>query len=114
MTTPAGNLFQFDRTTCDLDRRDRDRAWQQADGTVQMVEYLIRGYSAQIPGSLWNRWASDASAAEDPLANLETMVQLLDRIYEEGHFFMQVRKGHLSQLVYEEENQANLLLDLPH
>lgn len=107
LTTPAGNLFQFDPTTCDLDRSDRDQAWQQADGSVQMVEYLIRGHSAQIPGTLWNRWASDAATAEDPLTNLETMVQLVDRIYEEGHFYMQMRKGHLSQLVYEDENQAN-------
>jgi hypothetical protein len=108
LTTQAGNLFQFDRTSRDLSREDRDEAWRQADGSVQMVEYLMRGYSAQIPGTLWNVWAPNATVAEDPLTNLETMVKLLDRMYEEGHFFMHVRKEHLSQLEWEEERQASI------
>lgn len=105
--TPAGNLFQFQRGSRRMDRQDRDEAWEIADATVQMVEFLVRGHSAQIPGTLWNGWAPRGQVppteAEDPLTNLETITALVDRMWEEGLFYMEVRKDHLSQLVFEEE-----------
>lgn len=110
LDTPAGNLFQFERGNRSMDRQDRDEAWEVADGTVQMVEFLVRGHSAQIPGTLWNGWAPRTQVppteAEDPLTNLETITALLDRMWEEGLFYMEVRRDHLSQLVFEEELKA--------
>ena len=80
-------------------REDIRQAWSQADGTVQLVEYLMRGHAACVPGTLWQEYSkSSSSSTTNPLDSLNTMTQLLDRVMEEGDFYMQVRKQHLSQV----------------
>ena len=99
------------------DDNDRTQAWKSADGTVQMVEYLLRGHAARVPGTLWHGWTvgsrggsssddnnnNNNKAVLDALESLDTMHRLLNRMWDEGQFYMTVRKGHYSQLAYEEE-----------
>ena len=111
LTTQVGNLFQYDRTSSAMHRDDATEAWKVADATAQMVEYLLRGHSAQIPGTLWEQWTSKSRSSssvlgtetEDPIKSLEAMNALLERIWDEGNFYMKVRKEHLSQLAWETE-----------
>ena len=106
LSTEAGNLFQFQRNTTSSVMsalEDSKAAWNTADGTVQMVEYLMRGHAAKVPGSLWNEWTAAPSGAEDPLKSLVIMDMLLDRIWDEGHFYMTVRQKHWSQVALEDD-----------
>lgn len=88
-------------------------AWDIADLTIQKVEYLIRGYSYQIPGSMWNELATKKNSQQRQdeenndnlqysLKCIENMEKLIDRLYDEGHFYMQLRKKVGVQLAREE------------
>ena len=107
LTTDAGNLFQFNRNNNTMHRDDQADAWATADGTVQMVEYLMRGHAARVPGTLWNGWTTsphvdnNSSSSSDPLETLDVMDKLLARMWDEGNFYMTTRKRHLSQMAWE-------------
>jgi hypothetical protein len=108
LESQVGALFEFNRNKRHVDRDDAQEAWQIATPTIQRVEYLLRGHSAQIPGTLWEKWSSGGGgtntipAADDLLRPIEIMDALIERLVEEGSYYMEVRKVHLSQLAWEE------------
>ena len=105
LSAEVGNLFQFQRNTNVgmMSRLEESKAaWNTADGTVQLVEYLMRGHAAKVPGSLWNEW-TEQSGAEDPLESLAVMDALVARMWDEGQFYMTVRQQHWSQVALEDD-----------
>lgn len=121
LSAPFGNLFQYPQyadgrrpgmSDAEWKQQDSRLAWNVADGTVQKVEYLLRGHSAKIPGTLWHQWTrADGSAPvsavgnddEDPLESLAVIDSLVARMWDEGSFFMETRQKRYSQLAMEED-----------
>lgn len=111
LNTDHGNLFQFQRggNTAGSSGNEQTDAWATADGTVQMVEYLMRGHAARVPGTLWDGWTptgASTGTSTDPMESLTMMDQLLARMWDEGHVYMKVRKEHWSQMAFEEDLRA--------
>jgi hypothetical protein len=99
MEAPLGSLFGYDTTKSSAD--SRAHAWETADESAQKVEFLVRGYAAQLPGTLWQRWLPPRVVQQpepaDSTACLEAMEGLVDRIWDEGHAYMVVRADRLRE-----------------
>ncbi|CAB9515724.1 expressed unknown protein [Seminavis robusta] len=95
LQTAVGDLIPFPRHHGTLDRSTTDEgAWTIGENSVQQVEYLMRGHAAQIPGTLWQGWSNSGNgdtsgSSSDPLTCLEAMDALLERMAEEGTYYMQ-------------------------
>lgn len=101
LRAPEGTLFTYQ-----TDRDSASEAWDAADPTCQKVDFLVRGYAAQLPGTTWQRWVmtkDDRNSIIDPedleavTHNLSQMEALLDRIWDEGHAYMTVRADRLTE-----------------
>jgi hypothetical protein len=94
LEAPKGSLFAFQphETTS-------AQAWQKADAAIQQVEYVLRGHSATLPTSIHYRSTDDTVVEWDESMNVtvQTMQQLLDRIWEEGELYMTMRSKHLQE-----------------
>ncbi|KAG7347725.1 hypothetical protein IV203_016430 [Nitzschia inconspicua] len=71
--------------------QDRDEAYAVAYESTQLLEYLLRGYNHQIPGSLFSGPNNDDVSIEGASATIATMVSLMERFDEEGHTYMKLR-----------------------
>jgi predicted RNA-binding protein with EMAP domain len=66
------------------------------------VEALIRGYAFAVPGSIWNRWKKDSSTVGEPIEIDQELIvpiqqQLIERLWEEGYGYMEVRNMQLEE-----------------
>jgi len=122
--------------TADAIANDREIAWDAADVTVQEWEYLMRGLSAKIPGTLsWKNeqlktksefWAAGVSTEANPSIDKEKLnkalntivpklIAMMERIQKEGLAYMRVRADRLQELYPligdedREQDQENLL-----
>jgi hypothetical protein len=97
LETPVGSLYCQDRnnrTASPFSKaQDRDDAYAVAQESSQLLEYLLRGYNHQIPGSLYaaRGGAKDHLSVEDASATLLTMMNLLERFEEEGQTYLTLR-----------------------
>jgi hypothetical protein len=73
---------------------ERSDIYDVADATIQQVEYLIRGHSSNVPGSLYSR--STAHTSNQAQHHLDKMKQLLGRVQKEGSMCMQLRQEKLN------------------
>eukprot|EP00977_Amphora_coffeiformis_P009576 scaffold2205_cov167-Amphora_coffeaeformis.AAC.2 len=108
LQAPEGTLFTY--TT---DKDSGADAWDAADITCQKVDFLVRGYAARLPGTMWQRWVLptaennnsngdviiDAKDTEQVTKTLSSMEALLDRIWDEGHAYMTIRADRLQEKV---------------
>jgi hypothetical protein len=106
LQAPQGSLFTYT-----VDRNGQEDAWAAADIITQKVEFLVRGYAAQLPGTMWQRRISpnnepkkeplqtllDPNDLDNITYNLETMELLLDRIWDEGHAYMTLRADRMQE-----------------
>lgn len=98
MEAPLGSLFSYD-TEKEVVREDiqahRLEAWSKADPVVQKVEYLLRGYSAGVEGTIWNRCMD-----EKPTKNvdIQAMIDLEERLWREGEMYMTLRIERMDEL----------------
>lgn len=103
LQAPMGSLFTYA-----VDKDSQLDAWDAADVARQKVEFLVRGYAAQLPGTMWHRWAVgadkktsqfviDPEDTEKVSQTLKQMEDLLDRIWNEGHAYMLVRADRMQE-----------------
>lgn len=119
LEAPEGSLFTYH-----TDKDSAMDAWDAADVVCQKVDFLVRGYAARLPGTMWQRWlspstttttttntAAAAAAADtdnrlsiiDPqdassvVESFEKMEALIDRIWDEGHAYMTVRADRMQE-----------------
>ena len=102
LETPPGLLIPYKTSA----RDDSFHAWQVADHSIQKVEWLIRGLSAQINNSMMNKLYSVDSEA-DPAQCIVQMQNLMKKLEKEGKLYMDLRQKMRSQLAVE----AGRLLD---
>jgi hypothetical protein len=87
-------------------RDDSLHAWEVADDSIQKVEWLIRGYSAQVNNTKMQRVHSITSD-EDPIQCIQSIQQLLNKMEKEGSMYMELRHKMRSQLALEEQQEAD-------
>mmetsp|Transcript_30949 Transcript_30949/g.47199 ORF Transcript_30949/g.47199 Transcript_30949/m.47199 type:complete len:399 (+) Transcript_30949:3-1199(+) len=87
-------------------RDDAWHAWDLADITVQKVEWLIRGYSAQVENTQMHKQYS-IEPNEDPRKCVEQILKLVEKMEEEGKMFMDLRSKMRSQLAVEERKDPD-------
>jgi hypothetical protein len=101
LETPVGSLFcqnyrslssSQTTTTTNLSSiiQDRDEAYAVAQNSTQLVEYLLRGYNHQLPGSLYGS-SNTSCFEEEASAAITNMIHLLERFEEEGVTYMKLR-----------------------
>ena len=75
----------------------------------QKVEYLLRGYSSMLPGSITNEISGKAPSGEINADEIiKKMVKLLKRIEQEGNAYVELRSKLRSQLArVSESNQSD-------
>jgi hypothetical protein len=105
LETPPGLLIPYESST----RDDSFHAWEVADRTIQKVEWLIRGYSAQVNNTQQqNLYSVDVDSNEDP-ANCVTKIQdLMRKMEKEGKLYMDLRHKMRSQLALEDQNERDM------
>lgn len=91
-------------------RDDSAHAWQEADHSVQKVEWLIRGFSAQINNTIMNKLYS-VESDEDPAQCIVKMQSLVRKMEKEGKLYMEYREKMRSQLAVEASRQQDDYLD---
>jgi hypothetical protein len=101
LETSVGSLFCQKRTATISTpsnfsiQRDRDEAYGVAQQSSQLIEYLLRGYNHQFPGSLYGFPIASASGSalglEEASTHIETMMNLIDRLEQEGEMYLQLR-----------------------
>lgn len=88
-------------------RDDSLHAWEVADVSIQKVEWLIRGYSAQVSNTKM-QLVHSAESAEDPAHCVEAIQNLLQRMDKEGSMYMDLRHQMRSQLALEEQQEQEV------
>lgn len=76
-------------------QNQRNHVYDIADAAIQKVEYLIRGHSSNVVGSMYNPLNRNGTS-ESPEDHLASMIRLLNRMQQEGEMFMKLRQEHLS------------------
>lgn len=94
-------------------RDDSFHAWQVADHSIQKVEWLIRGLSAQINDSIMNKLYS-VDSEEDPAQCIVQMQSLIRKMEKEGKLYMDLRQKMRSQLAVEARRQRDDDLEDDH
>ncbi|KAI2503885.1 hypothetical protein MHU86_10532 [Fragilaria crotonensis] len=102
LETPPGLLIPYKTSA----RDDSFHAWQVADHSIQKVEWLIRGLSAQINDSIMNKLYSVESEA-DPAQCIVQMQNLMKKMEKEGKLYMDLRHKMRSQLAVEAGRQLD-------
>ena len=104
LQAPEGTLFTYA-----TDKDSGTDAWDAADIMCQKVDFLVRGYAARLPGTMWQRWILptaessgsdiiiDAKDTKQVTETLTSMESLLDRIWDEGHAYMTVRADRMQE-----------------
>jgi len=80
-----------------------EQALSECHSLQQKIEYLLRGYSAQLPGSLVNLTLASPSSSSNDMNSIEIihkMMQLLTRIEMEGKAYVELRSKYRSQLAH--------------
>lgn len=114
MGAKPGKMFTLSvrRNSGDVDvRLQSDMAWRLCDTISQQVEYLIRGHSTFVEGTILNRMhgritnssSGGGGGDVDPDHAIKAMAGLLDRMEEEGANYMQLREQMFVQTCQEEE-----------
>lgn len=96
--TSPGALIPYEPSK----RDDSLHAWEVADEAIQKVEWLIRGYSAQVQNTSVQALHRHQSLG-DPSHCLSGIQQLLDKMEKEGKLYMDMRRKMRSQLAVEEQ-----------
>jgi hypothetical protein len=78
--------------------QDRDMAYDIAQESIQLVEYILRGYNHQFPNSLYSNSNSMTTTRTEPEISVEeasdallTMIDVIDRVQQEGEMYMALR-----------------------
>lgn len=79
------------------ERDDSIHAWESADVAVQKVEWLIRGYSAQVSNTIMHK-IYPVESNEDPVHCILKMKDLLRKLEKEGNLYMELRQKVRLQL----------------
>ena len=116
LQAPIGSMIPFDENDISDYIADNNNdnaknkkaslvAWERADAVVQKLEFVLRGYATGIEGTQWNRWvgqegvaATAAVESNDKKQELRVMMTLVDRLWQEGHVYMQQRASRLDEL----------------
>jgi hypothetical protein len=107
LTAHEGSLFTYQPASAKLPysvEHDRDAAWAAADHTVQTVEAILRGFAWHIPGTCWHRNLPPNDAGPNRMTIVPyddipmAMEELVDRLYNEGLAYMNLRAGRLEEL----------------
>jgi len=104
LTAKPGTLFSFQGHE-ELHLHESENAWRLCDEISQRFDYLLKGYSSQVDGTIMNRMYNTAAAAttnSDPAQAIANMAELLNRIDEEGQTYMQLRQQMFIQVMQEE------------
>jgi hypothetical protein len=102
LASTPGTLIPYEPSK----RDDSLHAWEVADESIQKVEWLIRGYSAQVKNTKMQRMYSNASD-EDPVQCIDSIHHLVKRMEKEGSMYMELRHKMRSQLALEEQQDAD-------
>jgi RecA/RadA recombinase len=90
LETPVGHLYTFEEG-----QDGGDAAQKAAFETIDMAEYLARGFNAQIPTTFYHRNNDDDTTTRtttmSPQEALSTLELLLQRMKDEGDMYLQVR-----------------------
>lgn len=78
-----------------------ENALSECHALQQKVEYLLRGYSSMLEGSMTK---SDNSFAENKDEIIDNMIELLERMEAEGKAYVEVRSKYRSQLARVADN----------
>jgi hypothetical protein len=106
LDSKPGTLFTLGLSGGDV-RLQSDTAWMLCDPISQQVEYLIKGHSASVDGTIMNR--IHGSRGDNPENAMTSMAGLLDRMEEEGTSYMQLREQMFVQTCQEEERKKQQL-----
>ena len=111
LNAPVGSLFAYTS-----DQKSALHAWHTADLTVQKTEFVLRGHAHGLPNTQWNRWLPAASQQQqqdisEDQANetINTMQKLVDRLWEEGYTYMQLRSARLEEVEGPKVNAHEIL-----
>jgi hypothetical protein len=98
LTTPLGSLYAYQDSHDSNSNEALFKAWEAADTSIQLAEYVLRGHASWIPNSQY--YSSDDDNAKSPLTpvqHVQRMQAVLDRLQEEGKLYMELRQGRLTQ-----------------
>jgi len=96
-----------------------EQALSECHSLQQKTEYLLRGYSSQLPGSLVNTNANTNASASTTMVDtkvspptnpheiIKNMIQLLERMEQEGKAYVELRSKYRSQLAHVSGNNDN-------
>lgn len=97
LESSPGSLIPYNPSS----RDDAWHAWDLGDVTIQKVEWLIRGYSAQVENTqMHKQYAIESN--EDPRKCIDQMMKLVQKMEEEGKMYMDLRLKMRSQLAIED------------
>jgi len=97
-----GSLIAYNSSPSD----DAWHAWDLADATIQKVEWLIRGYSAQVENTQMHKlYAVDV--CENPQTCVDQILKLVGKMEQEGKMYMDIRSKMQSQLAIEADREPD-------
>lgn len=108
-TSGSSPTTSFDSTT--PLKGQRSQIYDAADPTIQLVEYLIRGHSSKLQGSMYSNYQGkeqeeSSSNKQKQLQHLDSIKKLLQRMHDEGSMYMRLRQEALK--LNEEDDSSSI------
>lgn len=107
MDAPPGTLFVYNSKNLHQDKvTEYEQGLMECHVLQQKVEYLLRGYSSMIPGSLVHSQSSHYHQEQTtkPTSSYDEvilkMIQLVERLDLEGKAYVELRSKYRSQLAH--------------
>jgi len=98
LSSSPGSLIPYNKS----ERDDAFHAWEVADITIQKVEWLIRGYSAQVLNTQMQK-EYVVKSSEEPSECIERILDLIQKVETEGETYMDLRNKVRTQLTVEQD-----------
>jgi len=106
LSSSPGSLIPYNKS----ERDDAFHAWGVADTTIQKVEWLIRGYSAQVLNTQMQKEYA-VKSNEDPSESIKCILDLIQKVETEGDIYMKLRNEMRSQLNLNQKSEQDKFFD---
>jgi len=106
LSSSPGSLIPYNKS----ERDDSYHAWGVADTTIQKVEWLIRGYSAQVLNTQMQKEYA-VKSNEDPSESIKCILDLIQKVETEGDIYMKLRNEMRSQLNLNQKSEQDKFFD---